>query len=401
MSERLDVDVVVVGGGLAGYATSLAFSRAGVPCVVVEGGPPAREDTFGMILWPTASRTLAWLGVLDEVTDAGASLESVRWFVPQRDGSAADPDAGIDIRTSSLGAGTFLGVLPSRIVGTLKRASHKAGTRSLQATRGWDVERARPGWRLTVRTGEQEVTVATPLLVGADGSGSPLRERLALPASRWRPKRQVIVTAVGGPMPSPQSRQALAAQGAWGCASLGSDHSWLNAVVDEDQALDPAATLRRYLGFDGEPSAAFAGMGPAVTVRPWSMRVPQWATDGAVLMGDAAHGMLPHFGFGGSLTLEDVPVMFEVATEALRTGDASRTRLDQFQQRRRGRVGYGRRASERWAQVLAMRVPGSGRMRDLSMRRLARHPHLLDRFYAELSTSAVPSLSTRLRVGLP
>jgi 2-polyprenyl-6-methoxyphenol hydroxylase-like FAD-dependent oxidoreductase len=134
-------------------------------------------------------------------------------------------------------------------------------------------------------------------------------------------------------------------------------------------------------------------------VRPSSVRVGDWVADGILLIGDAAHGMLPHLGLGGSLTLADVPVASEVVIEAVRNGDTAAASLRRYQDRSSRRVAYARRISEIFA--LATTQPGLAGIRNANLARLGRRQALLDRFIGELAGTEVPSAGVRLAVMLP
>ncbi|WP_180926950.1 NAD(P)/FAD-dependent oxidoreductase [Streptomyces sp. AJS327] len=392
MSAKEKPDVTIVGGGLAGLATGIALADSGFDTAIVEARRKPASDVFGFLLWPPGTRTLRWLGALPEAAKAGSELESLTWFV------SGKKDTWLSVRLDELGCGTFLGILPSRLEEILRDTALRAGVRILDSVEDWSLVRERASWTLRAERADGPVELRTPLLIGADGANSRLREELGLASSRWQPSGQVIVTGVGGPLPSRESRQALSSTGSGGCVSLGEEHSWLYTVAHESEATDPERTLRHYASLDPEPAAAFEQVRRTAVVRPWNITVPRWSTDGALLMGDAAHGMLPHFGLGGSLTLEDVPILREVVEEALRTGDTCAARLSAFQQRRRARVAYAQRTSNQWARLLSNRAPGIQTARDLAVRRLVKDMSLVERFYRELASPSVPALSTRMRM---
>jgi len=237
------------------------------------------------------------------------------------------------------------------------------------------------------------------LVVGCDGPESRVRACMGVPACRWRPPRQRLLTTIGGALPWSESRQAMGRGWSGGCVSLSSDASWLYAIVHDDGA--DAAPVRHYGQIDPEASGAIADLEGVVAVRPASVRVARWARDGVLLIGDAAHGMLPHLGLGGSQTLEDAPALAEVVVPALRRGDTREGTLADFQRYRAGRVACARRVSELWAVSTTSAVPGVDLVRDLNFRRVARHPQLLETLVRELASARTPRLRTRLSLLLP
>ena len=57
--------VVIAGGGIAGLACAAALHKAGVPALVLERAPAAREEGAAIALWPNAWRALDAIGVGD------------------------------------------------------------------------------------------------------------------------------------------------------------------------------------------------------------------------------------------------------------------------------------------------------------------------------------------------
>jgi 2-polyprenyl-6-methoxyphenol hydroxylase-like FAD-dependent oxidoreductase len=220
-------------------------------------------------------------------------------------------------------------------------------------------------------------------------------------AWRWRPPGQVIVTGIGGGLEFAELRQAVGDGWSGGCVTLGGDKSWIFATIRQKSKERGAAALRAYGVLDRQAEHATAQLTDVLEVRPWSVRVRRWAADGVILIGDAAHAMLPHLGLGGSMTLEDIPVMTEVVSRALRTGDTSAASLSEFQRRRRRRISYARRVSEMWALSMTSRLPGMSLMRDFNFWRISKQPAMMETFLREMAGTESPRLRTRLNLLLP
>jgi salicylate hydroxylase len=115
----------------------------------------------------------------------------------------------------------------------------------------------------------------------------------------------------------------------------------------------------------GDATRHFTGWHPAVTEmigagwvdRRWGLFVVQqpqrWHTGRVVLIGDAAHGMLPHQGQGANVTIEDVVTLAELLARG-----RQRPLVDAFaayQRLRKGRTRAIQRAS--WATNTALHLP--------------------------------------------
>jgi 2-polyprenyl-6-methoxyphenol hydroxylase-like FAD-dependent oxidoreductase len=162
--------------------------------------------------------------------------------------------------------------------------------------------------------------------------------------------------------------------------------SRFSAVVglqSPENAPDPAATRIDRM------RTAFADFGGIV---PWvlrelpdpeqmlpvafsDVRAERWTRGRAVLIGDAAHALLPTTGMGASLAMESAAVLTE---ELCRTDSKFLiAALEQYEARRRARVDRIQSQSRRVAKVM---FAGNGlmtRLRDRAMRIIADEP-LLD-----------------------
>jgi salicylate hydroxylase len=106
---------------------------------------------------------------------------------------------------------------------------------------------------------------------------------------------------------------------------------------------------------------AFAGWHPAVTEMVgatdmgtrWALHdlaaLERWHTDRVVLVGDAAHAMVPHQGQGANQTIEDAIVLADCLADARATGDlgAALRRYSELRRKRTARVQrWSRRAAD-------------------------------------------------------
>jgi salicylate hydroxylase len=109
---------------------------------------------------------------------------------------------------------------------------------------------------------------------------------------------------------------------------------------------------------DDDVAAAFAGWHPAVIEMVTSVRhrerwglfavrsLPAWSRGRVVLLGDAAHGMLPHQGQGANQAIEDAAVLATLLTSAGSVEEAL-VRYERLRRGRTRRVQYLSRAANR------------------------------------------------------
>lgn len=130
---------VLVGAGIAGLASARALVDAGYEVRVLEREATLRAQGTGLTLWPNAARALRSLGLEQAVTEHGQAIREAATRAPDGRFLARLPIAEIERRYGSL------------------RSVHRA-----------------------------EFLIAADLVVGADGTGSVVRELVAPGAERLR-----------------------------------------------------------------------------------------------------------------------------------------------------------------------------------------------------------------------
>ncbi|GAA1881051.1 FAD-dependent monooxygenase [Asanoa iriomotensis] len=325
--------VAVVGAGIAGLVLAAALRRAGIDCHVYEQAPHLTEVGAGVQLAPNATRLLHRLGLRDRlraVAVAPGAIEMRRF-----------DDATLLQRTP-------LGDVCHRRFGapyyTVHRADLQAGLLSVVAA-----DRVHLGARLVAVTqGGDEArlhladgaTVAADLVVGADGIHSVVREQIVTDAPRYSGQ-----TIYRGLVPAHRVPFLLAdpAVRLW----FGPDKHVVSYPVSAGRQVSfgatvPAADWREESWTArGDPAAlaaAYAGWHPDVTrLIAAADRVSRWALhdrDGinrlgagrVVVIGDAAHPMLPFQAQGANQAVEDAVVLARCLAEAGPAGLAAAVR---------------------------------------------------------------------------
>jgi salicylate hydroxylase len=305
-------NAAIIGAGMAGLTAALALSRRGIRCHIIEQAPYLAEVGAGLQLSPNASRILAKLDVL-------ADLERV-WMEPARISLASGRTLG---HIAHVPAGRFARERWRAPYGVLHRATlQNALSSAVQANPlctmhlGHRIERGDPSLIRSV-TGE------TPqLIIGADGVWSVLRESIAQAPepdfSRNVAWRFSIPFARAPDFLSPDSVTAfLGPRTHMVCYPL-SEVEGMN-VVAIASGVDPGQTWEAH----ADPRQKqilldqFRGWHPRVVdllrtaegAKFWPL---YQVSDGAwqngrdtVLMGDAAHAMMPFAAQGAAMAIED------------------------------------------------------------------------------------------------
>ncbi|MEM6860979.1 MAG: NAD(P)/FAD-dependent oxidoreductase [Myxococcota bacterium] len=153
----MNVDLVVIGGGLAGATLSTLVARTGCRVVVVEKDAFPRDKLCGEFLSPEASLTLRRLGLEEQLMSAAPPRLERGWFTEARGQSAEVP-----LPAAGLGLSRWT------LDGALQGAALEAGVDWIQGEAG-DVVATEEGLRVQVSTAHGSQTVEARIGVGAYG----------------------------------------------------------------------------------------------------------------------------------------------------------------------------------------------------------------------------------------
>lgn len=340
-----ELRVAVVGAGVGGATVALALAQQGVDVTVYERRATAPAVGSGLGLARNGHRVLAGLGLEAALARAGAPITTMRLL-----DAAGTETAHYDV-------GALLGMRRADLLRIVLSALPRG----------------------VVRHGRECVAVEAGVLRFADGSTARADVVIAADGLHSR-----AAAAVGSrPALRPSGTSALRGfvdghglpdvlrrdQHAW----LGPDRHLLCYPVDHAGTLNFAAFVPRPAGSADEWSsrvdpddvrAAFAGWAPDVTallaradaVYRWDLadRDPflPWAHGSTVLLGDAAHPMLPHMGQGANQAIEDAAVLAALLAGVDDPADVP-ARLAAYEQERAPRTGrvqaQSRRNGERFS----------------------------------------------------
>jgi salicylate hydroxylase len=318
------IRIGIVGAGIGGLTLALALRQRGLAAEVYEQASELREIGAAVGLTANGTRELERLGCLDAIAAFSTEPSELIWR-EWREGRriAAFPIAQGGAYRTRFGA-PFIGI-------------HRADLqRVLGAAHGLD--RLHLGHRLvSIKEWNRVVqlhfangnSAEVDILVGADGQRSIVRryvvgeERAAYSGTSGF--RGIVPVRVLPSLPDSHALQFWMGPKAhllhYPIGPSGSDINFL-AVVEgpsswtEENWVAPVT--------HDEAIAAFKGWHPAVVemicavvhnfrwglfaVRP----LQTWQRGRVVLLGDAAHGMLPHHGQGANLTIEDAITLAEL-----------------------------------------------------------------------------------------
>jgi salicylate hydroxylase len=376
MSSR-NPPVVIIGAGVGGLTLALLLRSRGIAAEVLERSAELREVGAAVGLAANGTRVLARLGLGESLAQVSAEPSALI----HRDGRDGRIRGRLGRRwyRDSFGA-PFLGVhrmeLQRLLVGAL-------GTEHLHLSCQADrLEERGAGMRVHCSSG---AVFDASVVVGADGVHSRVREWVTggdegvySGTSGFRG----LVPAERLPgLPDPGALQFWMGPGAHLLHYPISGGSMINFLAVIEGSARWTAPDWMETAAPGAHLAAFDGWHPAVTEMitavPQSPRwglfarrpLARWSRGPAVLLGDAAHAMLPHHGQGANQTIEDAVVLAAELARELAGGDVLAA-LDRYTARRRVRTRQVQMML--WAASAALHLPdgAAAQHRDADLARL-------------------------------
>ncbi|WP_460857231.1 FAD-dependent monooxygenase [Nocardiopsis coralliicola] len=364
--------IVIVGAGIAGLTAAAALARAGRACVLVDQAPYPDTIASGVRLGPNSTRLLTGIGLRRELAAASVRPE-------ERD--VRDGASGRLLHRTRLGAAAAerfgapeLTLLRPRLHALLREAVPRSA-----------VQQGRYVTDILENSDEVEVRCSDghvlhgDVVVAADGVHSLLR-----PLLRSAEARPLDLAVYRGVVPAPAVAAAAAGPprisvwlGPGGTATVQPAADGAAAV--SATLLPPGAPADRWSA-DGRAAELYgrlSGWHPDLLsvvqrveqVGRWDLSerpaVEAWTGGRVVLIGDAAHPMLPHISRGVDQAVEDGAVLaqFLLRADALSAGRA----LSAFSRARAERV---RRVQGLGFDTLPAAAPGTGLSPEERARRL-------------------------------
>lgn len=397
--------VVVVGGGLVGCLAAISLARRGCQVLIYERGEDIRstpEDTrrpaINLTLCTRGLRSLESAGALafiqPLITPAFGRVVHPLMGAPKYQPYGEPGDAIYSVRRRELNQ-ALLSL--AEACGVVVRFGH--------ACTGYDLVAA----RLNVATRGVVMGVAAGCVIGADGAFSKLRTSLH---AAGHVEQSLDLSSVG----YTTARVRLASAGlpeegrvihVWPrdrCMAIafpnvdGSFSVAFHVPLDGPQS---TAELRRSLDVGRFLETWFADLWPAIPDEQYSLFLERpksmgtitcrpWSQEGRLLLlGDAAHAILPHYGQGANSGFEDCRLLGQLVD---RHGHDWRTVFAAFERERRGDTEAIARLCYEHARDLHGGVESPDYDRRIGLeRRLARlYPERIRPLYSMIAFSEMP-----------
>ena len=182
MNRREQVDVAIIGAGIAGSALATALTSNGFSVRLIDRSDQPLDTARGDHIQPAMAPVLSRWGIWDSLLLAGGEKRfGTRWF-----DSSHEHIVTIPVPEHKDCAPWFLFLNHEDIGRVLLDRAIANGAECTLGAKRWALTRAQACWHLSWESSKGPEEISCTLLVGADGTGSSVRSRLAIDIQRHR-----------------------------------------------------------------------------------------------------------------------------------------------------------------------------------------------------------------------
>ncbi|MBQ26612.1 MAG: monooxygenase [Nitrospiraceae bacterium] len=338
-------DVLIVGAGSGGAILGLLLARQGIDVLILERGSQLPNDIRSEILQPNGQKILDDLGILNGLPED--AVYQTRQFDFFRIGKGrlcafdyGDLPSPYNVALTAFSSSLHQHVLDATADETTLTVLYGAVFKGLM----------RHGKIVTGVMAEHEGQsheIRAQLVVGADGIGSAVRMALDISSQVHQYPEGYLLGVLDRPQGfEHRSRYYIGKGEILGLLPVPNDQLYffyllpnmtrasLDAVgfqriKDAMEEIDPSLI---------QPLKQLTHLDQTIFRPCFRVRAATWVTDGAMIIGDAAHAMNPHISQGRMQAMHDAVVCSRVVQDCLAKGDCSGSSLAAFERERRPHV---------------------------------------------------------------
>jgi len=357
-------DIIILGSGGGGFSLALLLASKGFQVAIVEPVRRAPLPRHAEILQPSGIQILDRLGLLQAVLDEGA----YRWHRVHFIRATGEPLCTIDYRRLPPPHNDALIILPETLRNIFLRVVE--ATPSIQMVRTEETPTLLWKGGQIVGVVADSHTLHAPIVVGADGVFSRMREAMGVPTSVHTYANGYFALALERPdtfcpdlrfyigkgiffavMPGPQKKIYLLYQ------APRSDQERIRSRGIEAFKANICSLNSEIAEFMEGPLEGLQDWTEAPFLSARRVRCARWTVGGGALLGDAAHAMNPHVAQGRNAAMADAVVLSEVIETCFRQGDFSPRALSVYEARRRPEISAYQRLADELTWLWESRFP--------------------------------------------
>ena len=355
--------VLIVGGGIAGLTCARFLKNQGIDVRIIDHAPEFLHIGYVISVWSIGRKILQKLGVEDVFLQKSHSCHTM---------TNLDKEGNV---LKEIAMGNFIGSIV-----TLERASlHEI---LIEVTKDVPIQFDTTIRALHDRGGSIEAQLSDgtkqtfDLIVGADGIESKVRELAFGPCNiHYYGFRGAICWVKNhASFPDQPFQQWGDGKMVWyvpfgntGRTSLGLGIADRHGTFEQSEGNRVKRLQELFGDFGGVLPNLFSNVEEPEHIFYSDFQDisdHEWGSGRVALIGDSAHAMMPHTGFGASLAMEDAYVLAEELQKVSVTEDVPRA-VQKYAERRAPRVYSMREASLRYWRFISKRSKGSAKIRDI------------------------------------
>lgn len=342
--------VLIVGAGIAGLACYIALKQKGINADIIEHHPRLRKGNGGLLLTSNAVEAAKELGIYSPLKKHAFSVSNINYHDEKNrplmcfTKEEHFPDSA---EFFSLHRNLLLTSLAQRVPNDtieFNRSIESISTVGKEST-------------VTLSNGE---TRTYELIIGADGIHSKVRSESFDKYRFFESNLSCIRLVMPKPKQLSEATYFIGKGAAVSLLPIDDDLVYCpfvfsDSLITDDHNLAPIDILNKLYGdFKGLLPEILASIDETVEVSPVasfnSLKMDSWITNNMVLIGDAAHALMPTQPQGAAMALEDATIL----AESLFTASDIPSALKQYQRRRFKRVKSVQTTGEKRVKAMKM-----------------------------------------------
>ena len=400
-------DLLILGGGLVGTTLAIAAARKGFTSHVVDRADPAELTAEGFDGRASAISTASWnlfenIGIAPALESFASPINTIAVTDQMKPGRLDFQPAPED--------GTLGRMFANRRLRLALFEAAEAEPLITMHSKADITERTRDDYSTSVTLADG-TQLSAPLMVAAEGRGSPTRDDAGIKLAKWDYSHRAIIAGLTHEKPHDHvAWEIFYPAGPFALLPMqddpdGTHRSALVWTVDDADAagtlkLGDRAFLAEVTKRMGDMFGAITSVGARSSYPLGFHHTAKITETRLALIGDAAHGIHPIAGQGLNLGLRDVGALVEVIEEGRRIGlDPGDAQLLKRYENWRGLDSFMvALATDGLTRLFGVGGNTASAIRRLGMAGVQRAPVLKDFFICLLYTSPSPRDRTRSRM---